>query len=161
MAKHAFLLLSSPVTPGRFASPLTYARQFDEAGHQVAVSFDGAATYWFDGIEDHPEPAVVAYEDAEERGLIAGVCDHCATFNGVADAAEAGGVKSRGPNTPRTSRGSPTTDTRYTPFEVRTDAREGTVLPTTTRGGFGRVRPGRPRPTSSRGWGHADVGRPS
>lgn len=88
MAKHAFLLLSPPETPGKFANPLTYARQLDEAGHEVAVYFDGAATYWFEGIEDHPAPALEAYEEAKERDLIAGVCDHCATFKGVAGAVE-------------------------------------------------------------------------
>ncbi|MFC6987654.1 DsrE family protein [Haloplanus sp. GCM10025708] len=96
MAKHSFLLLSSPETPGKFANPLTYARQLHEAGHQVAVYFDGAATYWFDRIEDHPEPAVRAYKDAKKPGLIAGVCDHCATFKGVADAVEAEGFEIQG-----------------------------------------------------------------
>lgn len=96
MAKHAFLLLSSPETPGKFANPLTYASQLDEAGHDVKVYFDGAATYWFDGIEDHPAPAVEAYEIAKKQGLIAGVCDHCATFKGVADAVESEGFEIEG-----------------------------------------------------------------
>jgi len=88
MAKHAFLLLSPPETPGKFANPLTYARQLDEAGHDVAVYFDGAATFWFEDLEDRPDPALDAYEEAKERNLIAGVCDHCATFKGVAEAVE-------------------------------------------------------------------------
>jgi hypothetical protein len=96
MSKHAFLLLSPPETPGKFANPLTYARQLDDAGHEVAVYFDGAATYWFDGIDDRPEPALLAFEQARERGLIAGVCDHCATFKGVADAVEAEGFDIEG-----------------------------------------------------------------
>jgi predicted peroxiredoxin len=96
MAKHAFLLLSSPERPGKFANPLTYACQLEEAGHEVAVYFDGAATYWFDGIEDHPGPALEAYERAKEHGVIAGVCDHCATFKGVADAVEAEGFEIEG-----------------------------------------------------------------
>lgn len=96
MAKHAFLLLSSPESPGKFANPLTYAAQLDDAGHEVAVYFDGAATFWFDGVDDRPEPAVQAYETAKERNLIAGVCDHCATFKGVADAVEAEGFDVEG-----------------------------------------------------------------
>lgn len=91
MAKHAFLLLSSPEHPGKFANPLTYARQLDEAGHEVAVYFDGAATYWFDGLDDRPRPAREVYDAAKEHDLIAGVCDHCATFKGVAEAVEAEG----------------------------------------------------------------------
>ncbi|ERH00526.1 MAG: hypothetical protein J07HN6_02147 [Halonotius sp. J07HN6] len=52
MAKHAFLLLSSPDNPGKFANPITYAQQLDADGHEVVVYFDGAATNFFDGIED-------------------------------------------------------------------------------------------------------------
>jgi predicted peroxiredoxin len=96
MAKHAFLLLSSPDNPGKFANPLTYARQLDEAGHEVAVYFDGAATNFFEGIEDHAPPAVEAYEAAKARGLIAGVCDHCATVMEVADAVEREGFEISG-----------------------------------------------------------------
>jgi hypothetical protein len=96
MAKHAFLLLSHPDRPGKFANPLTYARQLDDAGHEVAVYFDGAATYWFDGLENRPEPALDAYERAKERDLIAAVCDHCATFKGVADAVETEGFDVEG-----------------------------------------------------------------
>lgn len=103
MAKHAFLLLSSPEAPGKFVNPLTYARQLDEAGHEVAVYFDGAATYWFDGIDEHPAPAVEAYQQAKERGLIAGVCDHCATFKGSKRPSRSKDSSLRGPSTPLTS----------------------------------------------------------
>jgi hypothetical protein len=96
MSKHAFLLLSPPEAPGKFANPLTYARQLDEAEHEVAVYFDGAATYWFADIGERPEPAQRAYNKAKERGLIAGVCDHCATFKGVAEAVEAEGFEIEG-----------------------------------------------------------------
>lgn len=96
MSKHAFLLLSHPDRPGKFANPLTYACQLDEAGHEVAVYFDGPATYWFDGIDNRPNPAVEAYEQAKERSLIAGVCDHCATFKGVVDSVEAEGFEISG-----------------------------------------------------------------
>lgn len=91
MAKHAFIPLSPPETPGTFANQLTYARQLDEAGHDVAGYFDGAATVWFEDLEDRP--ALDAYEQAKERNLIAGVCDHCATFEGVAEAVERAGFE--------------------------------------------------------------------
>jgi hypothetical protein len=96
MAKHAFLLLSHPDRPGKFANPLNYAAQLDEAGHEVAVYFDGAATFWFEDLDERPAPALEAYETAKERGLIAGVCDHCATFKGVAEAVEAEGFEIEG-----------------------------------------------------------------
>lgn len=91
MAKHAFLLLSDPENPGKFANPLTYATQLHDAGHEVSVYFDGSATRWFDGIDDRPAPAVEAYEAATDRGLVAGVCSHCATVMGVDDAVESAG----------------------------------------------------------------------
>ena len=59
MAKHAFLLLSSPQNPGKFANPLTYATQLADAGHEVVIYFDGAATNWFDGIDDRAPPVGV------------------------------------------------------------------------------------------------------
>ncbi len=96
MAKHAFILLSSPENPGKFANPLTYAAQLADGGHEVTVYFDGAATNWFEGVDDHAPPAVEAYEAARERDLIAGVCDHCATVMGVADAVEAEGFEVEG-----------------------------------------------------------------
>jgi len=70
MAKHAFLLLSDPENPGKFANPLTYAAQLDAAGHDVVAYFDGAATNWFEDIESHAPPAVEAYRAASDRGLI-------------------------------------------------------------------------------------------
>lgn len=94
--KHAFLLLSHPERPGKFANPLNYAAQFEAAGHDVAVYFDGAVTYWFEDLDERPTPALEPYETAKERGLIAGVCDHCATFKGVADAVEAEGFEIEG-----------------------------------------------------------------
>ncbi|QCC60329.1 DsrE family protein [Natrinema thermotolerans] len=93
MTKHAFILLSHPERPGKFANPLTYAAQLDAAGHEARVYFDGAATYWFEDIEDRPAPAREAYERAKDEDLIAGVCDHCATFKGVAAAVEAEGFE--------------------------------------------------------------------
>ncbi len=86
MSRHAFLLLSPPETPGKIANPLEYAVQLDDAGHEVIVWFDGDATFWFEGLEDRPAPALDAYESARDRDLIAGVCDHCATHKGVVDA---------------------------------------------------------------------------
>ena len=96
MAKHAFLLLSDPENPGKFANPLTYAAQLDAAGHDVVAYFDGAATNWFEDIESHAPPAVEAYRAASDRGLIAGVCDHYATAMGVVEAVEAEGFTVEG-----------------------------------------------------------------
>jgi len=93
MAKHAFLLLSDPANPGKFANPLTYAAQLDDAGHDVAVYFDGAATTFFEGYKERAPPAVEAYERAKAKDLIAGICDHCATAMDVVDAVEAEGFE--------------------------------------------------------------------
>jgi len=96
MAKHAFLLLSPPETPGKIANPLEYAAQLDGAGHDVVVWFDGGSTFWFEDLEGRPEPALEAYERAKARDLIAGVCDHCATHKGVIEAVEAEGFEITG-----------------------------------------------------------------
>jgi hypothetical protein len=96
MERHAFLLLSHPDRPGTFANTFTYARQLDEAGHDAAVYFDGAATFWFEDLDDHPEPAREAYEQLKERDLVGGVCGHCATFKGVREAVEAEGFELSG-----------------------------------------------------------------
>jgi len=96
MSRHAIIFLSSPSEPGKFANGLTYARQLDEAGHDVAVYFDGDATRLFTQLDDLPEPAAVAYEAARERDLVAGVCDHCSRFKGAKEAAEAAGFEIEG-----------------------------------------------------------------
>jgi hypothetical protein len=96
MAKHAFLLLSQPDSPGKIANPLEYALQLDKAGHEVVVWFDGGATFWFEGLDSRPSPALDAYEAAKKRGLIAGVCDHCATHKGVVEAVEDEGFEIAG-----------------------------------------------------------------
>ncbi|MXR52947.1 hypothetical protein GRX03_15210 [Halovenus sp. WSH3] len=96
MGKHAFLLLSPPENPGRIANPLEYASQLDDAGHEVVVWFDGGATFWFEDLSSRPEPALDAYRTARERGLIAGVCNHCATHKGVVGAVEDEGFEITG-----------------------------------------------------------------
>lgn len=96
MSKHAFLLLSSPENPGKIANPLEYAAQLDNAGHDVIVWFDGGSTFWFEDLESRPAPALDAYKTARERGLIAGVCNHCATHKGVVEDVEAEGFEITG-----------------------------------------------------------------
>ncbi|WP_436900804.1 DsrE family protein [Halovenus halobia] len=96
MSKHAFLLLSPPGNPGKIANPLEYATQLDDAGHEVVVWFDGGSTFWFEELSDRPAPALDAYRAAKERGLITGVCNHCATHKGVVETVEDEGFEITG-----------------------------------------------------------------
>lgn len=96
MKRFALLVLASPDSPGRLANGLNYACQLDEGGHEAAVFFDGAATRWFDQLEDAPPPVRDAYDEAEERGLIEGVCDHCANFLDAKEGAEEAGHEVEG-----------------------------------------------------------------
>ncbi len=81
MGKYAFLVNSPPENPGPVANNLEYARNLDEAGHDVVVYFDGQGTQWITEADENPNGVVGPYyEEARARGLIEGACGHCAAF---------------------------------------------------------------------------------
>lgn len=93
MSKFAFLVNSPPGNPGPVANNLEYARNLDEAGHDVVVYFDGQATQWIPEAEDDPDGVVHEYyQEARERGLIAGACGYCASFFEIDDTIEEAGI---------------------------------------------------------------------
>lgn len=62
---------SKPDEPGPTANNLQYACASDEAGHDVAVYFDGQATQGIPELEEETENVVYEYyKDAKDRGLI-------------------------------------------------------------------------------------------
>jgi hypothetical protein len=86
MAKICVLLLADTVTPeamGRMANALTMVMECDEAGDEVVLIFDGAATRWAGELSkpDHK------YHDAFQkiRHRLTAVCNYCANAFGVAD----------------------------------------------------------------------------
>ena len=93
MSKFAFLINSPPGNPGPVANNLEYARNLDEAGHEVTVYFDGQATQWIPEAEENPDGVVHEYYmEAKERGLIAGACGYCAAFFEIDDTIDQAGI---------------------------------------------------------------------
>lgn len=76
--RYAVLLNASTDDVGPAANGLEYALDLDQGGNDVEVYLDGAATKWADRLEAKPDhPVAEHFEEAEERGLIAGACAHC------------------------------------------------------------------------------------
>lgn len=93
MSKFAFLINSPPDNPGPVANNLEYARNLDDAGHDVVVYFDGQGTQWIPEGEENSDGVVYDYyQEAKERDLIAGACGYCAAFFEIDDTVEAAGI---------------------------------------------------------------------
>jgi len=79
MDRFAVLLNTSTDEVGQTANGLEYALDLDESGKEVEVFFDGSATEWPGELAANPEhPVTEAFEEAQERGLLAGACSACA-----------------------------------------------------------------------------------
>lgn len=88
--KYAVLVNASTDDVGPAANGLEYAVDLDNAGKDVEVYLDGAATKWPDEIEEKPDhPVTEHFEEAEERGLVAGACGYCANAFGATEGIEA------------------------------------------------------------------------
>jgi predicted peroxiredoxin len=91
--QYAVLLNASTDDVGPAANGLEYALDLDEGGNDVEVYLDGAATKWADKLEAKPEhPVAENFEEAEERGLIAGACAHCTEAFGATEGIDARGI---------------------------------------------------------------------
>lgn len=94
MSKYAVLLNASTDDVGPTANGLEYAIDLDEGGHDVDVYFDGVATQWPGRLVEKPEhPINKFFEEADDRGLIAGACGFCADSFGGEDGCEKAGVE--------------------------------------------------------------------
>lgn len=92
--RYAVLVNASTDDVGPAANGLEYALDLDEAGHEVEVYLDGAATKWPDRLEAKPEhPVAEHFEEVEDRGLVAGACGHCANAFGATEGIEARGIE--------------------------------------------------------------------
>jgi hypothetical protein len=105
MSKYAFLINSDLDDAASLTNTLGYARRLDDAGHEVVVFFDGAATQWIPELEaDDEQLPADAYAAVRDRGLIGGACGFCASVFDVdrsienADIALDGGVGDHGPD---------------------------------------------------------------
>jgi len=75
MAKHAFLLLSDPANPGKFANPLTYAAQLDDAADRA----------------QHHQPEHDSADDGERTGVAGDDLEDAREFVEIPQADDADG----------------------------------------------------------------------
>lgn len=88
MAKDAIVILAatdSHADLGRLTNALQAAKEFEEAGDELEIIFDGAGTQWVDELADEDHPAHALYTSLEEYVT---VCEYCAGAFEVEQAAE-------------------------------------------------------------------------
>ncbi len=93
MLKVAIILLAANDTPegaGRMANALTAAKEFHDAGDDVALIFDGAGVTWIPVLADAEQKYHRLFADVREA--VRGACLYCSRAYGVKDAVEAAGV---------------------------------------------------------------------
>jgi adenosyl cobinamide kinase/adenosyl cobinamide phosphate guanylyltransferase len=75
---------------GRVVNAMTTAKEFKEAGDEIALVFDGAGTKWIPELSDGHK-----YSDlfGEVRDKVAGACEYCSKAYGVLEGVEQAGVK--------------------------------------------------------------------
>jgi hypothetical protein len=93
MAKAALVVLADTNSReglGRVANALVTAAEFDEAGDEVTIVFDGAGTKWIPELADAEHKYHGRFEALKPR--VAGACAYCAQAFGVRKEVEAAGV---------------------------------------------------------------------
>lgn len=91
--KYAILLHAGPEDGAVASNGFTYALELADAGYEVEVFLDGAATKWPGAFEDDPDlPFAYDWNRLRERGLLSGACGYCANAFGATAACEAAGV---------------------------------------------------------------------
>ncbi len=89
MAKFAILAQPQKTDMGRAVHSLLYAKQLHEAGHDVALYYDGEGTTWIGRFEDKGFKYHDLYRAVQGAGLIAGACRYCSDAFGARDAVAA------------------------------------------------------------------------
>ena len=93
MTKAAILVLAgteSPADTGRVVNALEAAREFDQAGDELELIFDGAGTQWVGELEDEEHDYHDLYQSVRDE---VSVCDYCATAYDVDDVVDAEGLE--------------------------------------------------------------------
>jgi hypothetical protein len=96
MKKIAIIVHASETELGRALHSLLYAQELHEAGHEVKIIFDGAGTVWVKNFEDPANKYNPLYKAVKNLGVIAGVCEHCASAFGVNQEVQASGLPTMG-----------------------------------------------------------------
>jgi hypothetical protein len=84
MAKAALVVLADTDTregTGRIANALVTAQEFDQAGDEVTIVFDGAGTKWIPELANSEHKYHERFEALKPR--VAGACAYCARAFGV------------------------------------------------------------------------------
>jgi len=92
MSKFAILAQPQKTDMGRAVHSLLYARQLHEAGHDVALYYDGEGTTWIGQFEDPSFKYHDLYRAVLGAGVIAGACTYCASVFGAREAVAASPV---------------------------------------------------------------------
>ncbi len=90
MQKVAIVLLADTETPGdmgRMANALMAVTEFKQAGDQVKLILDGAATKWVGQLSQPDHKYHNTFQQV--RQTVSGVCSYCANAYGVADQVKA------------------------------------------------------------------------
>jgi hypothetical protein len=93
MPSAAVILLAdidSPEGTGRMANALTTVNEFQQAGDDALLIFDGAATRWVPQLAGTDHKYHRLFEDVRER--VHGACVYCARAYGVKDEIEDTGI---------------------------------------------------------------------
>lgn len=93
MAKISVVLLSDSETHGhlgRLVNALELTKEAQEAGDDVELVFDGAATTWIPKLSDPEHKAHPLFEAV--RGSISGACEFCANAFEVREGVKEAGV---------------------------------------------------------------------
>lgn len=89
MGKFAILAQPQQTDMGRAVHSPVYARQLHDAGHDVALYYDGEGTTWIGRFEQTSFKYHALYRAVQGLGLIAGACSYCSRAFGVEDLVKA------------------------------------------------------------------------
>ena len=93
MAKAAVVVLADTGSReglGRIANALVTAQEFDEAGDEVTIVFDGAGTKWIPELANADHKYNERFEALKPR--VAGACAYCAAAFGVREEVESANI---------------------------------------------------------------------
>jgi len=96
MAKAAILVLAgtgSSSDLGRVVNALQAAKEFQDAGDDLELIFDGAGTQWVSELEDEDHDYHALYQSVSDA---VSVCDYCVSAYGVDEAINSADVERRG-----------------------------------------------------------------
>lgn len=75
----------------RVVNAMTIAKEFKEAGDEVAIVFDGGGTTWIPELASPEHRAHRLFESV--RDVVAGACRYCAGAFGVREGVEQAGIR--------------------------------------------------------------------